>query len=175
MYQPTKEQDSSMRVQPISAEQAESDTPNFEPFPPGDYDFLVNEAIDDHVSPKTGGVSMMLTLHVFNKSGTRRIVWDYLPHSASGQWKTRQFAEAVGLVRQYEAGGFEAHEVLGKPGRVKLKYEAGTPDYPKAKNTVEKYLKPVEPIIGSARSTSGSVGSKAKVHTGGDLNDEVPF
>jgi hypothetical protein len=155
-----------MRVTPISEEKAAEGGGSFEPWPPGEYDFLVNEA-EEGFAKSSGAEQIKLTLHVFNKSGAKRVVFDYLPSAAAAQWKVRQFAAAVGMLSQYESGNLDPFQMLGKPGRCVLRVRPAEGTYA-AQNAVGMYVAP-------KAATALSPRSKAKVHTGGELDDTIPF
>ena len=159
-----------MRIQPITAEQASESSGAFEPWPAGEYDFIVNEAIDD--ISKAGNEQIKLTLHVFNRNGARRIVFDYLGSGQSSQWKVRHAAEAMGLLRQYDAGELNPHEMIGKPGKCLLRVKPAANGYD-ANNQVGDYVVPKAVAAGTQPAMRSA--SKAKVHTGGDLDDTIPF
>jgi Protein of unknown function (DUF669) len=152
-----------MRVTPISEEQAAE---SFEPWPSGEYEFIVNEA-EEGFAKSSGAEQIKLTLHVFNKSGGKKVVFDYLPSAAAAQWKVRQFAAAVGMLSQYESGDLDPFLMLGKHGKCQLRFRAAEGGYA-AQNAVASYVVPKQ-------ATALSPRSKAKVHTGGELDDEIPF
>src|SRR5580658_7361799 len=101
-----------MRVTPISAEEADAQSVG-DPWPAGEYDFTVHEA-SEAVS-NSGNEQTKLVLHVYNRAGQQRTVFDYLVNTAKSQWKIRHFAEAVGMVRQYETGDMPTHQMVEKP------------------------------------------------------------
>lgn len=163
-----------MRVTPITAEQAEEQSSGFEPWKPGDYDFNVHDAWEE---TSNGGNEMVkLTLHVLNRDGQRRTVFDYLVNSEKSQWKIRHFAEAVGMVPQYEAGEMEPHDIVSRVGRLKLKTKPATGQYA-AGNAVADYI----PAPAAARQTQPRPApverrpAPASAGTARDLDDDIPF
>ena len=68
-----------MRVTPITAEDANAQASS-DPWPPGDYDFVVQDA-SEGIS-NAGNEQIKLTLQVYNRNGNARTVFDYLPASA---------------------------------------------------------------------------------------------
>lgn len=137
-----------MRVQPVSAEDANSGG-SVELFKPGEYDFTIQNA--EETTSSAGNDMLKLTLHVFNRNGERRTVFDYILSSHAAQWKARHMMEAIGMTRQYEAGNIDPIEITEQAGRLKLGVAPATAQYP-AKNTVQDYV--------AAKSASSSVGAK---------------
>lgn len=158
-----------MRVNPISAEEAEATGGSFEPWPDGVYDFVVAEAIDD--ISKAGNEQIKLTLHVFNRAGTHRIVYDYLPSSDAAQWKVRNFADAMGLLRQYDSGNLNPHDMMGKPGRLNLRTQAAGGGFG-AQNKVGSYIVAKKAATELAEPSRAA---RAKAPAIRDLDDEIPF
>lgn len=159
-----------MRVTPITSEQADEQSVG-DPWPPGEYDFTVSEAVEG-TSQASGNEQIKLTLHVFNRQGQQRTVFDYLSSAPKSQWKIRHFAETVGMVRQYETGEMPVHEMLGRPGRCKLRVKPADGQY-SAQNAVNDYVKNygAEQTI-KTRPESSADRKKAPVR---DFDDEIPF
>lgn len=159
-----------MRVTPISAEVADENAGAFDPFPPGDYDFIVSEA-EDTVSG-AGNEQIKLTLHVFNRDQKKRVVFDYLSSAPKAQWKVRHFAEAVGMLREYETGDMPTHQMINRPGRCKVGIKPADGQY-SAQNRVNDYI----PHGGSSPvTTSRPIAAAARQKApAGDLDDEIPF
>ncbi len=158
-----------MRVQPISAEEANSGGGG-EPFRPGEYDFII-QSVEETTSAK-GNDMLKLTLHVFDKEGEKRTVFDYILSSQAGQWKARHMMEAIGMTEQYELGTIDPIAIEGRPGRCKLGIEPGNAQYP-AKNKVQDYISPT--AAKAAPAASRPAPARAKAPAGGDLDDEIPF
>jgi len=163
-----------MRVNPISAEQAEEQSGGFEPWRPGDYDFNVYEASEETSANQNEMIK--LTLHVLNRDGQRRTVFDYLVNSEKGQWKVRHFAEAVGMLQQYEAGQMEPHDITGRSGQLKLKIKPAKDQYP-AGNQVNDYIPlPASAHSTQARPTSAAPAARQQVKAPAhDIDDDIPF
>lgn len=134
-------------------------------WPKGEYDFEVVEAVDGE--SKAGNDMTTLRMFIFNDNGEKRTVFDYLVATEGGMFKVRHFAEATGLMRQYEAGQMDADDMMGRTGRCKvaiIKDKAG--QYPD-KNGVVDYVKREEKP--SSRPAPSRQMAKA------DLDDEIPF
>jgi len=159
-----------MRVNPVSKEVA--DAGGFgEPFKPGDYDFIIYQA-EEKLS-QAGNEMLALQLHVFNREGDKRTIFDYILSTDSAQWKARHLMESIGLARRYDQGIIEPREIEGKPGRCKLNFVAATGQYP-AKNSVADYLvsKPVESVNTAPRARQPT---PEKAGAGDSIDDEIPF
>jgi hypothetical protein len=157
-----------MRVTPVTKEVADAGGMG-EPFKAGDYDFIISTA--EETLSKTGNEMLKLQLHVFNRDGDKRIVFDYILSSESAQWKARHMMESIGMARRYDQGVIEPREIEGKPGRCKLNFvPAG--QYP-AKNSVADYLGPKG---GELSEASKRIRQPAAAPAGSrDLDDEIPF
>lgn len=158
-----------MRVTPITSEQADEQSVG-DPWPPGEYDFTVSEAVEG-TSQASGNEQIKLTLHVFNRQGQQRTVFDYLSSAPKSQWKVRHFAETVGMVRQYETGEMPVREMLGRPGRCKLRIKPADGQY-SAQNAVNDYVKNDGAAQKHEVRPSPALRQKAPA---GDLDDDIPF
>lgn len=158
-----------MRVKPISAEKANENT-GFSPWPAGDYDFTVHEALEER-SKSSGNEQIKLTLYVFNRDGNKRTVFDYLSSTEESQWKVRHFCEAVGLTEQYENGDLEVNDIVEKSGELRLRVKPASNGYP-ANNSVGDYVPRVADLQRAApRPPTRPVAKPALV----ELDDEIPF
>lgn len=158
-----------MRVNPISAKQAEEQSAGFEPWKAGDYDFNVYDASEE-VSTE-GNEMIKLTLHVLNPEGQRRTVFDYLVNTEKGQWKVRHCAEAIGMLPQYERGEMETIDIVGRMGRLKLRLKPASGQYP-ARNSVGDYI----PLPAAHQTPVVARPSAARVKApAGDIDDDIPF
>lgn len=155
-----------MRVTPISAEEANEQSVG-DPWPAGEYDFIVHEASEG--TSQAGNEQIKLVLHVFNRAGQQRLVFDYLSSAAKAQWKVRHFAEATGLVRQYETGDMPVRDMQGKPGRCKLRIKPAEGQY-SAQNAVNDYV----PLAAQQHSAPAAPAERVKAPAG-DIDDEIPF
>ena len=154
-----------MRFKSMSAEEAR-EANAFEPWPDGEYDFIIDAAAD--TLSRAGDDMLKLTLHVFNRAGAKRTVFDYILGTDSWQWKLRHLSEAIGMVADYERGELIPHKLVGKPGRVKLRTNPAKDGYP-ASNGVADYLVPA----GASRAEPTS---RQKAMAGGNVDDdEIPF
>lgn len=157
-----------MHVTPISPEKADEQSGSFDPWPAGEYDFTVADAGEER-SASSGNDMIKLTLHVFDRSGNRRTVFDYLVSTDKGQWKVRHFCDAVSMIRQYESGDLNPMDMLNRSGRLKLRVKPAQNSYP-ANNAVNDYLPAV-----AASSQKGANGPAQYVPPGPDLDDQIPF
>lgn len=173
-----------MRInKPISAKDADENSGALVPWPPGDYDFTVAEATDE-ISKASGQEMIKLILHVFNRDGQKRTVFDYLLSGEKGQWKVRHAAEAIGMLPQYEAGELDTSEMIERSGKLKLRIKPAQGEY-QAGNSVVDYI-PAAPgsqkalpltstmRAGNPAPRGGSAGANVKRSTQ-DIEDEVPF
>ena len=132
----------------------------------GEYDFEVTDAAEDQ--SKAGNDMVKLTVSVFNQEGQRRTIFDYLVDTEGGAYKIRHFAEAAGLLPQYERGEMAAEDMIGRNGRCKLTIQKDKSGQYPDKNGIGDYLKPKDGVA-PARAAS-----RAKVPAG-DIDDDIPF
>jgi hypothetical protein len=133
--------------------------------PPGIYPFSVMAAKDE--TSRTGKQMISLKLNVHGDEGRSYHVYDYISPDFM-PFKLRHFAVAVGLEKQYESGGMDAHHCLERQGwcdvAVKEDREYGPKnvikDYTKGKNLDEVMEQPP------------AVGVKAEA---ANVEDDVPF
>jgi hypothetical protein len=151
-----------MRFNPKSAEEVASGNL----WPAGTYDFEVVGA-EDAVSKASGADMVKLTLWVFNETGGKITVFDYLVGTDKAQFKVRGFAAAVGLIEAYDAGELDPLDMEGRTGQCKLAIQKDDSGRYGDKNTVAAY-------IGATPSDKPQVArpKKAKVET---IDDEIPF
>jgi hypothetical protein len=102
---------------------------------PGVYPFEVMTA-EDKVS-KTGNEMIELKLNVFSDNQEAH-VFDYLLEKMA--FKLRHFAEATGLISDYEVGSLDALACMGKVAYVKIGIDKGNGSFP-PKNVVLDYVK----------------------------------
>jgi hypothetical protein len=106
--------------------------------PEGVYDFEVL-GTDDKPSKK-GNDMITLKLRVFSDEG-EQYIYDYIAlGSTFGERKLRHAAATCGLLKEYNSGTINADSFNHACGRVKIKQQAGTDDYPLPKNTVADYV-----------------------------------
>lgn len=165
-----------MRFAPVSAQEVDAQSNDFTPWPAGDYDFEVHDAVDQ-VS-KSGNEMIKLTLHVFHpEHAGQRTVFDYLVAIPSSAFKVRHFAEAIGLLNEYERGELLPHALLNRTGRCKLRIRKGDGQYPD-QNQVGDYLPAQTRAAPSApRGNTAPQQQRGKVHAGvgSPYDDEIPF
>lgn len=162
-----------MRIEkPITSQEASEG--GFKPWPPGEYDFEVLDASDE-ISQRTNAEMIKLTLQVFNREGKTRKVFDYLVSIASMQFKVRHFAEATGMVAQYEAGEMDIHDIVNRSGRLKLRIKPAQGNYQEG-NEVQDYIPaPMAEARPAARPQPARQPVMAGGSTANDLNDDIPF
>lgn len=115
----------------------------------GDYDFEVTEAIEK--TSKSGNPMIQVRLKVFHEDSFR-FVTDYLMEKMA--FKLRHFAESVGLLEEYNAGQFDASNLVGASGVVKLEIEPAKGAFA-AKNSVKDYA-----IRGGSKNVQSPVDSE---------------
>lgn len=123
----------------------------------GVYDFEVMEAED--TTSKAGNDMAAIVLRIEDSEGRCFKVQDWLVATDGGAYKVRHFAEATGLLAEYEKGDMPAGFMIGKTGKAKIAVKPAEGQY-RAKNTVADY------VLGGAVATS----SAPK-----DLDDSIPF
>jgi hypothetical protein len=136
-------------------------------WPPGEYDFEVKDAAEETSS--AGNEMIKLQLSVYNQAGERITVFDYLVHTQKSAYKVRHFAEATGMLLQYERGDMDAIDCVHKAGRCKIAIKKdNTGQYPD-KNSVADYVK------AAARVASPPPARARQPAPAGDIDDEIPF
>jgi hypothetical protein len=131
-------------------------------FAPGTYDFEVAEA-EDTVS-KAGNEMISVKLRIFNKAGGHIHVFDWLLEAMA--FKLKHATEAMGLADAYRRGELEAHQMIGRAGRVIC--VAGDNGYLKVKD--------YEVAKGGGVPARAGTGTRASTAaTKDDLDDSIPF
>jgi hypothetical protein len=135
--------------------------------PDGEYNFEVVSAEDTISKFNDEEEQIQLNLRIYHDGG---VIFLNQWLSPSKSWKIRQFAYAVGLIKQYEAEVLLAADCLDKAGKLKLgNYEdkSGT-----KRNSVFKYIE-------SETSTSDVKDAlktfKATAKTESELPEDMPF
>lgn len=133
----------------------------------GLYPFQVMHA-EDAIS-KSGNEMIKLTLKVWNKDGSERVIYDYLLEAMA--FKLRHFCASAGLIGNYEAGNLKAADCIGKLGKVDIIMQSGQPNpmggYYPDKNSVKDYLAPDK--------GSMTMPLAKKVVNGDFIDDDLPF
>lgn len=106
-------------------------------FPEGEYSFEVAEAEDK--TSAAGNEMLAIKLNVSTED-TAHGVYDYLVRTGKTAYKLRHFADAVGMLPDYEKGDLSADKVLGRTGKCKVAVQPEKDGYP-AKNVVRDYVK----------------------------------
>lgn len=149
-------------------------------FEPGIYPFEIIAASDE--LSKQGNEMIKLKLAVYGNDGNQLHVYDYLLEKL--QFKLRHFAEATGLLADYERGALEAFSCEGKQGYLKLGVDKGGNGYP-PKNTVLDYVmadkaapagatKPAAADI-PRKLTPAEVNAKHGIDPKQEFNDDIPW
>lgn len=162
-----------MRFTPMS----EDDLIRASLLPAGIYPFEVMAA-EDKIS-KTGNEMIELKLNVFGDNQEAH-VFDYLLEKMA--FKLRHFAEATGLIDEYERGELEALACINKMGYAKIGIDKGNDRFG-PKNTVLDYLKQETPATknGLLEALSPAVPKPAPTKpakapdNGAPFDDDVPF
>lgn len=138
--------------------------------PEGDYDYEVVETSDK--PSKSGNFMITLKLNVFDAEGGSRVLTDYIvPNSNYGERKLRHAADASNIIDIYDSGALVHTDFLNRTGKLKLKIQDGTAEYPMPKNSVFDYIKRED--VGTTSIAKESIATGAM--TKNDLNDEIPF
>lgn len=139
----------------------------------GEYDAVI-ESSEDRISANSGNPMMDMKLTVYDANGKEHSVRDFLVFTKSMMWKVVHFANAAGLMTEYEEGKLCSEVAVGANIRVKIIVEPGSliPEdklngkpygsrYPD-KNKVDEY-------IGKQDATKLNNGAEE------GLDDDVPF
>lgn len=128
-------------------------------WPKGAYDFEVTEATEKQSSK--GNDMIELVVRLYDTEGRTRKVFDWLVDTDGGAYKIRHFAEAVGMLPEYEKGEMQAFHMIGKAGRCEVVIQKDkTGAYPD-KNSIADY------VVGG----TATPGAK----TPAMVDDEIPF
>jgi hypothetical protein len=157
-----------MKVTPKTAEEIEKEQVSRGPLRPGIYDFEVLEA-EDKVS-KSDNEMIAIEIKVFDGEGGYRKVKDWLLDSMA--YKVRHFCETAGLLKEYEAGKFEAFDCLNRGGKVKIGIEKSKDPQYKDRNRVVDYVKSDEAV---AMTRSAPARKPAMAGADDPFGDEIPF
>ena len=153
-----------MRFTPISEEAAASQSAGL--WEAGEYDFEIREATEKE--SKSGNEMVELEVWIYDTSGGRRLVFDYLVATEKSSWKIRHFAASCGLLAQYEKGTLMASEMVGRTGKCEVGVQPAKDGY-QAKNVIRGYVRSSE-----KQAQSRPVQSRVK-SPAGDIDDEIPF
>lgn len=141
--------------------------------PDGIYDYEVIQT-DDKPSKK-GNDMYTLKLLVWDDNGDNKTVYDYIALGNNfGERKLRHAADASGLLSIYEGGNLKPADFMNTKGRVEIKMQDGTADYPLPKNVVKDYVKRPQK---ETAATGAIVDEVKKVFPGATsvADDEIPF
>jgi hypothetical protein len=132
--------------------------------PEGIYDFEVIDT-DDRPSKK-GNEMITLKLCVFDGDGGQRHIYDYMAFGNSfGERKFRHAAVACGLLDIYNSGNLQHYTFIGACGKVLLKKQNGTDDFPMPKNVVSDYVERDDSV---SESTTPKISKEI-------IDDDIPF
>ncbi len=144
---------------------SESEIAESNMIPEGEYPFEINSATEQ--TSKSGNEMVKLWVHIVDTEGKGHGIWDYLVAIDSMAYKLRHFAEATGMLPEYEQGEMTADSMVGCTGKCKVGIQPAKDGYP-AKNTIKDYIKRTTPV-----PAKGAV-TKPKAATD-DLDDSIPF
>lgn len=140
-------------------------------WPAGEYDFEVKDAAEKE--SKTGNDMIELQVNVFDAEGNRTTIFDYLVHTEKAAYKVRHFAEATGMLTQYESDEMNAHDCVYKSGRCKIIIKKDKDGQYPDKNAISDYVKAAET---AQRSSAAPARSRQPAPVGADdLDDSIPF
>jgi hypothetical protein len=160
-----------MKFDPISEKEAEELSTNL--WRDGEYDYEIREASEE--ISKAGNEMIKLELWIFDPSGGRRLLFDYLINGERTSWKIRHFASSCGLLSQYDKGLLMAPEIVGRTGRCTIGTQQAKDSFP-AKNVVRGYVKGAASAANaSPRPASARPSNRVKAPAGPDMDDEIPF
>lgn len=90
---------------------------------PGIYDLEVSKATAKTSS--NGNPMIELQIKVWGTSGKEYLVFDYLVSTPLMAWKIKHFCHAVGILKEYMDGQFNADMCIGKFCKGKIVYQIG--------------------------------------------------
>ena len=107
-------------------------------FPEGEYSFEILDA--EETLSKAGNDMLVLSLRIFENGGENsQRVFDYLVSIDSMIWKIRHFADAIGMLPEYDSGEMLAETLPGRTGKCKIVIQPASGQWD-AKNAVKDYL-----------------------------------
>lgn len=123
--------------------------------PEGIYDFEIVDT-DDKQSKK-GNDMYTLTLNVFDADGGTKQIRDYIALGSNfGERKLRHAADACGLIEIYNTGNLKPSDFQDRAGKVQIKQQDGSMDFPLSKNVVADYVvKPVSETVATGALLGG--------------------
>lgn len=133
--------------------------------PKDEYAFEVLEA--EEKTSKSGNDMIALKLGI-DYNNSLRGVFDYLVDIDSMAYKTRHFADAVGLLAEYEKGNLNAEELVGLTGKCKIDIQPAKDGYD-AKNVVRDYVKRKVGEVAPAKIEPKVAGVR------NPMDDDIPF
>lgn len=155
-----------MKFQP----QSEEDIAESNLISPGDYPFEVTKATDK--TSKNGNDMVELQINVTDNEDRTRGVFDYLVSIESMAYKIRHFAEAVGMLGNYEQGEMKADDMVGCAGKCRIAIQPAKDGYA-AKNVVKDYLKRESAVVSAKNIDSKKAVVKKAIDD--DFDDSIPF
>jgi hypothetical protein len=136
----------------------------------GTYDYEVREATE--ATSQAGNDMTKLEVWIYNKSGQRRLIFDYLVAGEKTAWKIRSFAESCGLMQQYKSGELTTVDIVGRTGICQVDAQEESGAFP-ARNIIRSYVKMKNDPQSAAEPTARR---SAKEPVGrGIIDDEIPF
>ena len=131
----------------------------------GIYGFEVKDAQD--ATSKSGNSMTALVLDVFDSDGGAHYVRDWLVETDGGAYKIKHFAQAVGMLKEYEAGELDVLQMYGKTGKCKIFTAKDKTGQYADKNAVRDYV--------AADPLAIPASLKREAPTAAELDDEIPF
>lgn len=135
--------------------------------PKGEHAFEVLEA--DERQSKKGNDMIALKLGI-SYGDSLRGVFDYLVDIDSMAYKTRHFADTVGMLAEYEKGTLNGADLIGLTGFCKLDIEPANDQFG-PKNVVKDYVK----RVGSTAAPAAFAPKAANGAARDKMDDEIPF
>ena len=139
----------------------EEEVSSFDLAPAGKYAFEVLEA--EEKQSKAGNDMIALKIGILH-DGSMHGVFDYLVAGEKTAYKVRHFADAVGMLAEYEKGQLNADDLVGLTGECNIVVQPAKDGYD-AKNSVKDYVK-----RGGASAPAKVAKKAAEV-----IDDDIPF
>src|ERR1700739_2856565 len=127
-------------------------------FAKGKYPFEVLEAAEGQSKAGNDMIEMKVAIYDGDK---KRNVFDYLVSMDSMAYKIRHFADAVGMLKDYEAGNLDADKLIGCSGECLVDIDPEKNGYP-AKNVIKDYVKSSDKAGVSASAPAAKPKAAAK-------------
>lgn len=133
---------------------SEEEVSSFDLAPAGKYAFEVLEA--EEKQSKAGNDMIALKIGILH-NGSMNGVFDYLVSGEKTAYKVRHFADAVGMLAEYEKGQLNAADLVGLTGECQIVIQPAKDGYD-AKNSVKDYVK-----RGGAQPAKAAKGARTEI------------